>query len=167
MHQRGDQVLYGIHGICNIVDLEMRKIDKKSIEYYVLEPVEQPGTRFYVPTQNPAAVAKLRPIITQEELNDMLRSNDTCADVWIADENQRKQQYRDLITSGDRAALIQMVHTLHRHKEKQAAAGRKFHLCDESFLRDAERLLNAEFSLVLNIDQEDVGRYVQSVIKSE
>lgn len=167
MFQCGDQVLYGIHGVCRIVDLETRKVDRKMIEYYVLEPVDQTGARFYIPTQNASAVSKLRPIITRNELDALLRSGDASTDAWIADENQRKQYYRELITSGDRAALVQMVHTLHKHKEQQALAGRKFHLCDENFLRDAEKLLNMEFSLVLNIPQEEVGNYVQNAISDD
>ena len=167
MFQCGDQVVYGIHGVCRILELEIRKIDRKKIEYYVLEPVDQPGARFYVPTQNEAAVSKLRPIITQQELDSMLRSSDATADVWTEDENQRKQYYRELINSGDRIALIRMVHSLHSHKAQLVAAGRKFHLCDENFLKDAEKLLSSEFSLVLNIQQDEVGNYVQRVMNAE
>lgn len=36
MFQSGDQVIYGIHGMCRIIELETRKIDRKLIEYYVL-----------------------------------------------------------------------------------------------------------------------------------
>ena len=167
MFRCGDQVLYGIHGVCTIIALETRRIDKKLIEYYVLEPVDQTAARFYIPTRNQAAVSKLRPMITQAELDALLRSDEACADAWIADENQRKQHYRDLITSGDTAALIRMVHTLHKHKREQETAGRKFHLCDENFLRDAERLLNTEFSLVLNIPQDEVVDYVQKAMIPE
>lgn len=167
MFQCGEQVVYGIHGVCTIIDLEIRTVDRNKIEYFVLEPNDQPGTRFYIPTQNQAAVAKLRPILSQTELDALLRSEETSCDTWIADENQRKQYYRELIGSGDRAALIRMVHTLHKHKEEQAAAGRKFHLCDENFLRDAEKLLNAEFSLVLDLKQEDVPSYVKKIIDVE
>jgi CarD family transcriptional regulator len=71
--------------------------------------------------------------------------------VWIEDENRRKLRYRELITAGDRKELLQMVHTLHRHKEELALIGRKFHLCDDNFLHDAEKLLNSEFSRVLGI----------------
>mgnify|MGYP002517196277 CR=1 FL=1 len=35
-----------------------------------------------------------------------------------------------------------------------------FHLCDENFLRDAQRLLSVEFALVLGIAPEQVGEYV-------
>lgn len=167
MFQRGDQVLYGIHGVCRVLDLETRRVDRKSIEYYVLEPIDQSGARFYIPTQNQVAVSKLRPMITHNELDALLRSNEAHAGTWIADENQRKQYYRELITAGDRAALIRMVHTLHRHKREQENAGRKFHLCDENFLRDAEKLLNSEFSLVLNIPQDEVAQYVQSAISDK
>lgn len=166
MFSRGDQVLYGIHGICRILDVEERIVDKKRVEYYVLEPLEQPGSRYYVPTHNQAAVAKLRKMMTSEELDALLCSQDARQDAWIADENQRKQRYRDLINSGDRAALMSMVGTLRRHKEEQAAAGRKFHLCDENFLRDAEKLLSSEFSLVLNIQPGQVGEYIQNKMKA-
>lgn len=167
MFRCGDQVLYGIHGVCRIIELEVKCINRKKIEYFVLEPVQQPGARFYVPTQNEAAVAKLRPIMTHAELDKLLSDEDVCEDAWIPDENQRRQKYRDLINSGDRAALVRMVYTLHKHKQTQLAAGRKFHLCDENFMKDAIKLLNSEFSLVLNIDQNEVGDYIQNALKHE
>lgn len=167
MYQPGDQVLYGIHGVCRILDVEERRVDRKRVEYYVLEPLEQPGSRYYVPTQNAAAVAKLRPMLTQPELDALLHSDAVRQDSWIADENARKLRYRDLINSGDRGALISMVSTLHRHKQSQTAAGRKFHQCDENFLRDAEKLLNSEFARVLNLEENQVMGYVLKQLHAE
>lgn len=166
MYQVGDVVLYGIHGVCAITGMEERKIDRRTVQYYVLQPQDQNGARFLVPAGNPVAEAKLRPILSREALEELIRSDEVRADAWISDENQRKQYYRALINSGDRAALIRMVATLHRHKAAQAAAGRKFHLCDENFLRDAQRLLSAEFSLILGIAPEQVGEYVVRAMKS-
>lgn len=160
----GQQVVYGIHGVCNIVRTETRIIDRKEVEYFVLTPVEQPETSFYVPTNNATALSKLKPILTKEQLDLLLCSDKAVEDAWIQDENNRKQRYRELINSGNRAALISMVRTLLVHKSKQAAVGRKFHLCDENFLRDAQKLLSSEFSLVLNIPKEAVGEYIQSKI---
>ena len=160
MYQIGDNVLYGIHGVCRIVDTEERVLDRKKVSYLVLQPLEQNGARFLVPSQNPAAMAKLRPVMTKEELDALLHSPDVCRDGWIEDENQRKQHYRALITSGDRTSLLCMVRTLHRHRLSQKAMGRKFHLCDENFLRDAQKLLESEFSLILGIEPELVADYV-------
>ncbi len=167
MYQVGDQVVYGIHGVCDIVDVQERKVDRKTVQYYVLEPKEQPGAQFLVPTQNQAAVNKLRPVMSRDELGALLASETVKADGWIPDENLRRQCYRELINSGDRSRLLGMIRTLHQHKQAQAAAGRKFHLCDENFLRDAEKLLSSEFSLVLEIPQDQVGGYVRQAMGIE
>ncbi len=165
MFALGDLVVYGIHGVCTIVDTQIRSIDRKKVEYFVLEPKEQPGARFYVPTQNQAALSKLRHLLNKQQLEALLDSEEAHKDTWIPDENQRKQRYRELINSGDRAALICMVRTLHRHRAEQIAAGRKFHLCDDNFLRDAEKLLSSEFALVLQMDQSQVGNYIKDMME--
>ena len=165
MLQVGSQVVYGIHGVCRIIDAEIRTVDRKKVEYFVLEPNEQPGARFYVPTQNQAALAKLRPLLTAEEVNQLLASADAHQDCWIPVENLRKLKYRELINGGDRAALISMVRALRKHKEDQLAAGRKFHLCDENFLHDAQKLLSSEFSMVLGIPLAEVGEYIEKKLQ--
>lgn len=167
MFQIGDCVVYGIHGVCRITELEERSIDRKQVQYFVLEPLDQGSSRFLVPAHNQAALAKLRPVLSAEELEILLHSKEVRADAWIPDENQRKQTYRELINSGDRAALLRMVGSLHRQRDLQRAAGRKFHLCDENFLRDAEKLLSAEFSLVLGLAPGQVVEYVRNALESE
>ncbi len=162
MFQSGDQVVYGIHGVCRVLGLEVQNIGGKRKNYLALEPQDQPGARFYVPAENPAAMAKLRPVIGRQELEALLQTPEVRTNCWITDENQRKQRYRELINSGDRVALLQMIHTLHAHKKEQQALGRKFHLCDDNFLRDAEKLLNAEFSLVLGIQPNEVEEFILS-----
>ena len=161
MLQIGSQVVYGIHGVCNIVEVETRTVDRKKVEYFVLAPNEQPNARFYVPMHNEVAVSKLRPLLTKEELEALLSSDDAHKDCWINDENRRKQKYRELINNADRAALISMIRVLLRHREEQLTAGRKFHLCDENFLRDAHKLLCSEFSVVLGIPQSEVDAYIK------
>jgi len=163
--QVGSQVVYGIHGVCDIVDTQIQIVNRKKVEYFVLQPIDQPEARYFVPTQNETAMAKLKPILTRQALVDLLRADVAVNQVWIEDENQRKQQYKTLVNSGNRAALIGMVRLLHNHRKAQLATGRKFHLCDENFLRDAEKLLSSEFSLVLNIPRCDVGKYIRSIIE--
>lgn len=165
MFQQGSLVVYGMHGVCKILGMEIRRVDRSSVEYYVLEPVKQSEDRYYVPSQNPIALSKMRPLLSKEQLDTLLSSPEVSQNAWIADENQRKQRYRELITSGDRAALLSMVKALHIHKEEQAALGRRLHLCDENFLKDAENLLSGEFSLVLGIAPSEVGAYIKNKIK--
>ncbi len=167
LYQIEDQVIYGIHGVCKIVDLEERIIDRKSRNYLVLEPVGQDGSRFLVPTHNAAAMAKLRPVISKGQFELLMDSQEVRIDGWIRDENLRKQKYRELITSGDRVKLMQMAYTLYRHKTAQGAAGRKCHLCDENFLRDAEKLLASELAIVSNIDLDAARQYIRNKLKED
>lgn len=98
--------------------------------------------------------------MTKEALLDLLHSRDVRQNNWIADENQRKLRYRELISSGDRAALLNMIYCLHRHKEAQRQAGKKFHQCDDGFLHDAQKLLNSEFSLVFGLEPARVDEFI-------
>ncbi len=165
MYQVGDRVLYGIHGICRIVEQEEQTVDRKRVTYLVLEPEGQSGARYLVPTHNQTAMAKLRPVLSREALETLITSGAVHENGWVQDENQRKQLYRELISSGDRQKLLQQVCTLYRHKTAQAAAGRKVHLCDENFLRDAERLLCSEIASVLELDFEKAREYLRNQLK--
>lgn len=160
MFQIGDNVVYGCHGVCCVQNLETRNVDGKKVEYLVLEPREQNNAKFYIPMHNDIAMSKLRPMLTRTELESILRSPEIRNDCWIRDENQRKLSYRKMIGSCDRVALLQMIYTLHNHKKQCVAEGKKFHLCDENFMRDAEKVLADEFSAVLEIPQAEVGAYI-------
>lgn len=161
MFQVGDMVVYGIHGVCKITEKQTQRINRVKMEYFVLEPVAQGTSRFFVPSQNEAALSKLRPILTKDEICNLLNSDASRQDCWIEDENRRKQHYKDLITSGDRAALISMLRVLYVHKMEQMDAGKKFHISDANFMRDAEKVIFSEFSLVLDIPYDQVNDYIK------
>lgn len=165
MFETGQWVLYGVHGVCRVIGTEKQLVNRKRTEYLVLEPLSRNESRFYLPTGNPTAMAKLKAVLSAGELQALLSSEEIRENVWIADENQRKQTYRELISSGDRVMLLKMVTTLYGYREAQAAAGRKFHLCDDNFLRDAEKLLSSEIALVLDKTPEEARAYLQEQLK--
>lgn len=167
MYQVGDQVVYGIHGVCRVADQEQRKIDRKMVTYLVLEPVGQEGSRFLVPTHNAAAMGKLTPMLTKAQLEALLEAPEGMESSWIPDENHRKQTYRELIGSGDRTKLIRMLRTLYRHKRHLAQTGKRCHLCDDNFLRDAERLLVNETAIVLETDQDQARAYLREKLNED
>lgn len=167
MYQIGDRVVYGIHGVCCVVDLEKRVIDKKTVTYLVLEPAGQDGSRYLVPMHNEAAMSKLRPMLNPQEMEALLQSEEVRCDSWIREENLRKNAYRELISSGDRLGLMRMVHTLYNHKKAQLQAGKKVHLADENFLRDAEKLLASEIAVVMDMQPDEARAYLRNQLKSE
>lgn len=165
MYEVGSWFVYGVHGVCRVVGKEKQLVDRKRTEFLILEPIGQSESRFYVPTNNPTAMAKLKTVLSASEMTQLLCSETAREDCWIKEENLRKQHYRDLISNGDRISLMQMVSSLYRYKASQSAAGRKFHQCDENFLRDAEKLLASEIALVLELTPEQARDYLRSQLK--
>jgi len=165
MFRTGDTVVYGIHGVCQIVGMETQRVDRRDVTYMVLEPVSQPGSRYMVPTHNEAAMGKVKQMLSREALETLITSEKVRRDCWIRDEGQRKQTYRELISSGDREKLMAMVHTLYQHRAEQIASGRKIHLCDENFLRDAEKLLTGEIAVVMGFEVDEARQYVRTRLK--
>jgi CarD family transcriptional regulator len=167
MYQVGDQVVYGVHGVCRVADMEKQIVNRKAVTYLVLEPVGQEGSRYLVPTSSDAAMSKLRPMLKPEELKAMLQSPEVRQDAWIREENIRKQTYRELIASGDRVGLMKMVYTLYVQKNNLHVMGKKFHLADDNFLRDAEKLLASEIAVVMDMQPDEARNYLRNQLKSE
>lgn len=155
----GDQVLYGVQGACTIIGIETMRFGKTKGKYYCLQPVEQPDSRYYVPVES--AESKLRPLMTREELLKLLHSEDVWQDNWIPEENLRKERCHELLRSGDRASLLNMIHCQYQHKQAMQQAGRKFHQCDDEFLHNAQKLLNSEFCLVFDLKPSQVNDFIR------
>lgn len=161
MYVAGDRVLYGSHGVCRVTALEQRKVDRKLLTYLALEPEGQQGASYLVPTHNEVAMGKLCPILTREELEALLASENVRSGQWVEDGNQRKLLYRELISSGDREKLLQMICALYRHKEARLAEGKKFHQTDDNFLRDAEKLICSEICYVMGLEAPQAREYLR------
>jgi CarD family transcriptional regulator len=110
---------------------------------------------------------KLHPVLTPEEMERLLRSGEIRSVGWNRDENARKQSYRELISSGDRVALMRAVCTLYRHRKEQIQAGKKVHQADENFLRDAERVLAIEIGVVMNLPYNQALAYLQKELNAQ
>ena len=166
MYQVFQLVVYGVHGVCRITHMEERRVDRQMVNYFVLEPLSQPGSQYLIPCGNPAALAKMRPLLERQQLLALLRG-DLNEEPWIPNENLRKQYYRQILNSGDVAALIGMLHCLETYKQTQLEAGRRLHICDENFLRDVKKVLSGEISVVLDIPESEIPDYIQTIRASK
>lgn len=165
MYQVGDRVVYGIHGVCQVVAIEQRRVDRKDLTYFALEPVGHGGSRFLIPAHNEAAVSKLQRILSVQEMESLL-GDDTLHDgQWIAAESLRKQRYRELTAGTDRRAVLKMICAVYRHKNAQFAAGKKVHQCDENFLRDGEKLIAGEIAVVMELEYPQALAYLRQRLK--
>lgn len=160
MYDVGDTVLYGTEGVCKIERTENSFTDSGYVEYFVLRPVYNEKLTIYVPKKKEELLAKMQPVMTYEELQEMLRALPQEESIWIDDDGVRRQEFLRIVTTGDRRMLLRLIRTLHLHKKAQEARGRHLHQADEAVLKRAETLLHDEFAYVLHIQPEEVLPYI-------
>jgi len=160
MYKPGDQVVYGNHGVCTVAQLQEVTVDKARIVYLVLTPVSQDGSRYMIPVNCESAMAKLSPLLTPEQLDQLLHSPEVRKDGWISAVNLRKETYRMILSSSDRAAVLRMLAALRHHREQRLAEGKRMHQSDENFLREAEKRITGEISVIMNMDPEQARDYL-------
>ncbi len=166
MFQVNDTILYGTDGVCTIAEITQMTLKGKTQEYYVLKQTRSPESTIYVPTQNEKLLAKMRKVLSAEEIYEMIREMPNEEIAWIEDEAERKQTYAQILQSGDRRALIRMIKALYLHQQDLKHAGRKFHVSDERFLKEAERILYNEFAHVLHLEQSEVLPFIREQIEA-
>ncbi len=161
----GDTVIYGTQGVCKIVGTEENDLSGDTMEYYVLRPVYDENSTVFVPMGNKALLERMRSVLSAEEIYAMIKNMPEQETIWIDDDNDRKTAYQEIINRGNREELVRLIKTLHMHKLEQQQKGRKLHISDEGFLKQAETLLYNEFAIVLNIKPNEVVPFITQQIE--
>ena len=158
----GEKVLYGGAGACTVTKTVWRRCgeSQEEREYYVLTPVRDGRTTLYVPVDNAASQAKIRPLLSPEQLTELVRSMPEEEAPWIADEKARQERYKNTLKSGNRRELLVMAKALYLHRKQVKAMGRRLHQTDERLLQEAEKLLCDEFAVVLGMERGQVISYL-------
>ncbi|MBQ2568953.1 MAG: CarD family transcriptional regulator [Ruminococcus sp.] len=151
----GQTVLYGSNGVCMVDDVTEKRIGKTKIQYYVLKPLCNNTSTLFVPTANQQLVSKMRRILTEDEAEAILRDLPPCGD-WNDNKQERSEQFRAIITEGSCVELIRLIRLVRTHEQEQLAGGKRLHISDERFLKEAEKMVCEEFSLVLHISRDEV-----------
>ena len=98
----GQTVVYGTQGVCMVKEISMLKLGKTKGEYYVLSPIDDPGSTVYVPTASEKLANKLRPVLTGSEANALIDEAANEPLEWITSDNERKSVCDDIVKNGSR-----------------------------------------------------------------
>ena len=164
MFQINDTVSYGTQGVCTVSAIQKINLSGKTEEYYILKPIYQTHSTIYVPVANEALVAKMRRILSREEISELIRIMPDEDTIWIENDTERKEKYQQIISSGNRQKIVQLIKTLYLEQSKRMAAGKRLRQSDEQLFKRAENLLYSEFALVLDIKPEQVVPFLHEQI---
>lgn len=168
MFQVNDVIIYGVQGVCKITDVEEKAISGVKKTYFVLKPVNDEGATIFAPTDNAFVLKKMRRLLTKDEIHaliDAMRSENA---VWVENENERKELYKHILAKGEHMELIKMIKAIYVHKKEREAEGKRLHMSDERFFKDAEQILYNEFQYVLDIgSKDDLMNYIFTRIEKK
>lgn len=165
MFELNDTVLYGSEGVYRISEIKEMDFKEPAADYYVLKSLHSSTATIFVPVDNEALAAKMRRVLSPEEIYNMIRSMPEETSIWIEDESERSREYKEILLKGDHRALGKLIKTLYSHQQEQKKIGKNLHKADERFLKDAKKLLYNEFAYVLDIEPEQVLPFIQEQIE--
>ena len=161
MFQVNDVIIYGAQGVCQIAGTEDKTVGSAKKTYFILKPVNDKGATIFAPTDNAHVLKKMRRLLSKDEINKLIDSMPDENALWVSNENERRDLYRGILAKGDHLELIRMIKAIHAHKTAREAEGKRLHVSDERFFKDAEQILYNEFQYVLDIhSKDDLLRYI-------
>lgn len=166
MFKVDDIVAYGLNGICKIVEAEEKNLMGTKKNYLVLKPLHGNKSTFYVPIDNENLLNKMHKLLSEDEINQLIDSMPNEKALWINHEKERKERYRKILANGNRSELIRMIKAIHFEKKSREEKGKKLHISDEKFLKEAEKILYDEIQYVLHLSEKDIMSYIFSRIEN-
>ena len=138
MYKISDMVIYGSEGVCEIVDIEEKDILGEQRKYYVLKPVKKDSSTYYAPMDNEKALAKMRKLLSKEEIDELIDSMPDEQPNWITNSLERREKYKLIISKGNHTELIRVIKAIFTEKKEREANGKRLASSDERFLKEAD-----------------------------
>lgn len=159
-YEKGQRVIYDGRELCRADGLCTKCFDGVHKEEYLrLIPESAPASCYYVPSDR--IEDRVRPLMTKEEIYSAIDGSIGEKALTDSDKNRRKALLAQTVKSGDSRLIIGMIRELLEEKSRRAAEGKGLIACDERALSAACRQISAEFSAVLGIPEEEVGRLIE------
>lgn len=166
MFEINDVIIYGTQGVCKIVDIEEKIISGAKKNYFVIKPICDNGATIFAPTDNAFVLKKMRRLLSKVEIDSLIDAMPNENAIWIQNDNERKDLYKKILAGGDHMEMMKMIRAVYAHKQEREAEGKRLHMIDERFFKDAEHILYNEFQYVLQLgSKEELMTYIVSRIE--
>lgn len=161
MFEVGEKVLYSLNGVCEIIDITEKSFGNIKIKYYVLKPVYNDKSTVFVPVENETLVSKMKKLCTKEQIDEMLNNIPMQNVEWNGNDIARRDDFKNIISRGEMKEILILLKQIWLRRREQIAKGRKLHNSDEMYMREAEKMIKEELSIVIGVEQEEVIPYIQ------
>ncbi|WP_353893866.1 CarD family transcriptional regulator [Proteinivorax hydrogeniformans] len=164
MFKINDHVVYQSSGVYKIVDIRKEKdFNKNDTEYYVMEPVFNNNLTTKIPVNNKKVM--MRNVITKDEALALITSMPEEETVWLNNNRERSGNFKEALKSGKTEEWARIIKTIYLHKQERNELGKTIMKSDEDAMENAEKILNQELAVALNILPEEVPAFIKERLK--
>ncbi|AXI07764.1 CarD family transcriptional regulator [Oceanobacillus sp. 143] len=162
MFNVGDQIIYSVHGLCEIDEICEKTFGNKTGIYYVLHPLEDSRLTINVPIDSEQAV--MLKVMGREEAEDILQSFQQPGITWIEDPRQRKKEYSNLINTGDRKLIVKVANTLLKKHHDANENKKRLYDQDRTLLTNIQNIMYEELAVSLDTSVGEISKRVTSMV---
>lgn len=159
MFEKGDLVLYGTNGLCDITDIttvDIPGIDKDRL-YYILSARNSKCT-IYVAADGD--LSKMRKLISKEEAKDLVSKIREIEPLKLRDEKKPDAEYKEALQKYDCIELFKLIKCIYFRRKQRLDEGKKVTAADDKYMHLAEDMLYQELGVVLDIPKDQVLDYI-------
>lgn len=161
--QKDEFVVYGKNGVFQIADIQYMRLSKtEKGMYYILRSIGADQTTVYVPCDSETLTARMRRVITTEQIDAVLQETQTEQMAWIEDKRVRQETFQEISSSQDYRKILRMIHCIYQKKLEREQEGKRLWASDEAVLNTAEKQVESEFSFALHISGPELRKFLQS-----
>lgn len=160
MFSIGQNVICGNKGVCTIEDittLDITGVDKTK-KYYILKPMFSVASTIYVPVDS--ALTSMRVVLTREEAEALIHGIPDIPVLEIKNERLVEQDYKSCMKSNCCSEWVKLIKTIYERRQTRLQVGRKETAVDSKYFKMAEEILYGELSVALNIERDQVEKYI-------
>lgn len=167
MYQKGEYVIYGNNGICQIAEIGVpvgTPLGRSGKEYYTLTPVFGSGS-IYAPLDTKVF---MRPILTKEQAEELIAQIPQIQGEDTAGKDVRalSESYKGCLDTHQCEDLVRLIKTVYQKEKTMVENGKKLAKTEQEFGKLAKELLHREFSMALEIPYEEVPDYIAKKVEA-
>lgn len=164
MFAKGDYIIYGSSGVCEVRDIcvpdfvkEKERLYYKLAHYFSTEII-------YTPVDT---TVFMRPVISKKEAENLIN---IIPEIKISEFKERNTKelsdhYAATIKSHDCKDLICLIKTVYNYNQIAIENGKNLRQTDQRFMKQAEEYLYGELSVALDIPKDGVKDYIERAIQ--
>lgn len=151
----GETIIYGSIGVCEIKEISENRLTGTMRQYYVLQPVDTDKNVIYVPVDNEKLVSRMRAVPSKKEITKLMKEVDSEEVLWIDNNIERTQVYREIIADGELKKNIRLLRTLNRRSVNLLENGKHLPKSDERIFKECSKLISHELSSIMQLSPDE------------